>query len=91
MATEQTQRQPETRPSEVRSDALLDRVAELEGMLSVCQDVINSLAEDALGYANDGDHEWPNRDELLSNIDRVLSNTNLHRTKMAGDNVEDSL
>ena len=51
-----------------------DRIAELEGMLSTCEDAINSLDEDALGYANDGDHEWPNRDELLSNIERVLSN-----------------
>ena len=58
----------------VKGKDLLDRIAELEGMLSTCEDAINSLDEDALGYANDGDHEWPNRDELLSNIERVLSN-----------------
>ena len=62
------------RESVIPSTDLLDRIAELEGMLSVCQGAINSLEEDAMGYANDGDHEWPNRDELLSNIDHVLSN-----------------
>ncbi len=57
------------------------RIAELEGILSVCQDAINSLEEDALGFANDGDHEWPNRDELLSHIDRVLSNIDTTKQK----------
>jgi len=51
---------------------MASRVSELESMLSVCCEAIESLGEDDLGYTNDGDHEWPNRDELAENARRVL-------------------